>query len=107
MLDRDDLNVDEVTDGFSVEARLREGNNVGSKELDAGTEDEYEIRWWAVATDVAGNTGVSDSDSRHQVITYSGAALYDGEDLIVDDLLVAVMAAADGRYGRRSAATPT
>ena len=92
MLDRDDLNVDEVTDGFSVEARLREGNNVEANELNAGTEDEYEIRWWAVATDVSGNTGVSDSDS-DTPCTYSGVALYDGEDLIVGDLLVAVMAA--------------
>ena len=54
IMKRDDLNVDDITDGFSVEARLREG---GTDELDAGDEEEYEIRWWAVAMDVAGNTG--------------------------------------------------
>ena len=91
VLDRDDLNVDELTDGFSVEARLREGGN--ENELNAGSEEEYEIRWWAVAMDVAGNTGVSDSDS-DTPCTYSGEALYDDEGaLTVDDLLVAVMAA--------------
>ena len=46
---------------------MRKGPKNGDldDELDADPEsrDEYEIRWWAVSTDLAGNvTGVSDSD---------------------------------------------
>ena len=90
---RGDLNVDDISDGFSVETRLREG---GTDELDAGDEQEYEIRWWAVAMDSAGNTGVSDSDS-DTACTYSGAALVDsdGDALTGEDLLTAIMAADD------------
>ena len=68
---RGELDVDDVTDGFSVDTRLREG---GTGELNAGDAEEYEIRWWAVAMDMAGNTGVSDSDSDTEC-TYSGEAL--------------------------------
>ena len=69
----DDLTVDEVTDGYTAEARIREGDDADD-ELDAGDSDEYEIRWWAVAVDSAGNTGVSDSNADTEC-TYSGAAL--------------------------------
>ena len=93
VLDRDDLNVDEITDGFLVETRIREGG--GDEELDAGTNEEYEIRWWAVAMDVAGNTGVSDSDSDTKC-TYDGSALDvqvndDGEITNGSDIVEALM----------------
>ena len=77
----DDLTVDEISDGFSAEIRLREGDDE-SDELDAGTNNEYEIRWWAVAVDQAGNTGVSDSNADTEC-AYDGSALTaEGDDLI-------------------------
>ena len=88
----DDLTVDEITDGFSAEIRLREGDDADD-ELDAGTNNEYEIRWWAVAVDQAGNTGVSDSNSDTECV-YDGSALTDssGNALEGDALIAALMA---------------
>ncbi len=58
---RDDLTLEEATNGYSASVTIEEG--IGDDELDADPlGDEYEIRWWAVSTDLAGNDGVSDSD---------------------------------------------
>ena len=58
---RDDLKLDEATNGYSASVTIEEG--LADDELDADPlGDEYEIRWWAVSTDLAGNDGVSDSD---------------------------------------------
>ena len=80
----EDLRADEIDDGYSAEARLREGTRTG--ELDAGSNDEYEIRWWAVAIDIAGNTGVSDSNSKTECI-YSGEALTSTGSQLITDLM--------------------
>ncbi len=58
---RDDLNLEDATSGYDASVSIEEGPN----DLDAdasGAGSEYEIRWWAVATDLAGNVSVSDSD---------------------------------------------
>ena len=58
---RDDLKLEEATNGYSASVTIEEG--LAGDELDADPlGDEYEIRWWAVSTDLAGNDGVSDSD---------------------------------------------
>ena len=62
---RDDLDSDEVTNGFEVSVTIDEGTKAASApndRLDAGDKSEYEIRWWAVAVDMAGNVGVSDQN---------------------------------------------
>ena len=89
IIDLDDLSADEIADGYSVEYRLREGTRAGELE---GPSDEYEIHWWAVAIDMAGNTGVSDSNSA-TACSYSGEALDESSgtlfgDLIAEDLKV-------------------
>ena len=57
--DRDDLRLEDATNGYSASVTIEEG----IEDLDADTAgSEYEIRWWAVATDLAGNVGVSDSN---------------------------------------------
>ena len=59
---RDDLKLEEAINGYSASVTIEEG--LASDELDADEAgDEYEVRWWAVSTDLAGNIGVSDSDS--------------------------------------------
>ena len=58
---RDDLKLEEATNGYSASVTIEEG--LADDELNADPlGDEYEIRWWAVSTDLAGNNGVSDSD---------------------------------------------
>ena len=65
VFERDELDLRSVIDGYSASVTINEGK--GNKDaLDSQklTDDsQYEIRWWAVATDNAGNVGVSDSDS--------------------------------------------
>ena len=65
---RDELRFDEVTNGFAASVAIDEGtkDGNGNDRLDAGDRDEYEIRWWAVAVDQAGNVGVSDQERRHR-----------------------------------------
>ena len=58
---RDDLKLEDATNGYSASVSIEEGPD----DLDADTSSagsEYEIRWWAVATDLAGNVSVSDSN---------------------------------------------
>ena len=58
---RDDLKLEDATNGYSASVSIEEGPD----DLDAdasGAGSEYEIRWWAVATDLAGNVSVSDSN---------------------------------------------
>ena len=58
---RDDLKLEEATNGYSASVTIEEG--LADDELNADPlGDEYEIRWWAVSTDLAGNDGVSDSN---------------------------------------------
>lgn len=59
--ERDDLKLEDATNGYSVSVSIEEG----PADLDADASNagsEYEIHWWAVSTDLAGNVGVSDSD---------------------------------------------
>lgn len=56
--ERDDVRTDEAANVFSASVTIDEGSGTGR--LDAGTRSEYEIRWWAVAVDAAGNVGISD-----------------------------------------------
>ena len=77
-VERDDFrDEDEITDGFRVEAEF---NN---KDLTT-TDEEYEIHWWVVAKDIAGNTGVSDAaaendDGDPDPCTASGFGAEDNE----------------------------
>ena len=60
---REDLSDDDaVTGGFAVSFEVSEGEELPSNRLNLDSDDksQYEIRWWAVAMDQAGNTGVSD-----------------------------------------------
>ena len=53
---------DAITGGFSVSFEIEEGASTDDNlALSNGNRSQYEIRWWAVAMDQAGNTGVSDS----------------------------------------------
>ena len=58
---RDDLKLEEVTNGYAASVSIQEGDGDGALDADASG-SEYEIRWWAVATDLAGNVSVSDSN---------------------------------------------
>ena len=63
---RDDLRLDEATNGYSASVTIEEGSALDelNSDPDSGSlGNEYEIHWWAVSTDLAGNVGVSDSDS--------------------------------------------
>ena len=60
--ERDDLKLEEATNGYSASVSIEEGEaDLDADEANAGS--EYEVRWWAVSTDLAGNVGVSDSNS--------------------------------------------
>ena len=65
VFERDELDLSSAIDGYSASVTINEGK--GNKDaLDSQklTDDsQYEIRWWAVATDNAGNVGISDSNS--------------------------------------------
>ncbi len=79
---RDDLRLDEATNGYSASVTIEEG--LADDELDADSlGDEYEIRWWAVATDLAGNDGVSDSDADTKCTVPSTVTIGDLEGTIV------------------------
>ena len=59
---RDDLKLEETTNGYSASVSIEEGEaDLDADDANAGS--EYEIHWWAVSTDLAGNVGVSDSNS--------------------------------------------
>ena len=52
---------DEITGGFAASFEVSEGKeNDLTLNLDNEEKNQYEIRWWAIAVDQAGNTGVSD-----------------------------------------------
>ncbi len=74
VFERDELNLRSVVDGYSTSVTINEGK--GNKDaLDSQklTDDsQYEIRWWAVATDNAGNVGVSDADRETECVIASG-----------------------------------
>ena len=58
---RDDLKLEEATNGYVASVSIEEGpSDLDADESGAGS--EYEIRWWAFATDLAGNVSVSDSN---------------------------------------------
>ncbi len=58
---RNDVNPKAANNGYMASVTLEEGSRTG--ELDAGSLSQYEIHWWAIAVDEAGNTNVSDQDS--------------------------------------------
>ena len=58
---RNVINPKAANNGYMTSYTLEEGSGTG--ELDAGSLNEYEIHWWAVAVDVSGNTSVSDQNS--------------------------------------------
>ena len=65
VFERAELNLHSVIDGYIASISIDEGRDeedkLNSRQL---TDDsQYEIRWWAVASDNAGNVGVSDADS--------------------------------------------
>ena len=70
VFERDELDLRSVIDGYSASVTIDEGR--GNKDaLDSQqlTDDsQYEIRWWAVSSDKAGNVGVSDSDSETECV---------------------------------------
>ena len=60
--ERDDLKLEEAINGYAASVSIEEGpSDLDADASNAGS--EYEIRWWAVSTDLAGNVGVSDSNS--------------------------------------------
>ncbi len=64
VLERDELDLAPIADGFSASVTIMEGRD-DHDELNPHqlTEDsQYEIRWWAISSDSAGNVGVSDAD---------------------------------------------
>ena len=71
VFERDDLDdLRSVIDGYSASVTIDEGrgdnDELNSQQL---TDDsQYEIRWWAVASDKAGNVGISDSDSETECV---------------------------------------
>ena len=73
VFERDELDLSSAIDGYSASVTINEGK--GTKDaLDSQklTDDtQYEIRWWAVATDNAGNVGVSDSNSETDCVIAS------------------------------------
>ena len=70
VFERDELDLRSVIDGYSASVTINEGR--GNKDaLDSRqlTDDsQYEIRWWAIASDKAGNVGISDSDSETECV---------------------------------------
>ena len=58
---RNVLNPKAANNGYMTSFTLEEGSGAG--ELDAKSLNEYEIHWWAIAMDEAGNTSVSDQNS--------------------------------------------
>ena len=74
VFERDELDLRSVIDGYSASVSIDEGrgdnDELNSRQL---TDDsQYEIRWWAVASDQAGNVGVSDSDYETECVIASG-----------------------------------
>ena len=64
VFERDELNLTSIPNGYAASVTIDEGRNDTNK-LDTRqlTDDsQYEIRWWALASDLAGNVRVSDSD---------------------------------------------
>ena len=70
VFERDELDLRNVIDGYSASVTINEGQ--GNKDaLDSRqlTDDrQYEIRWWAIASDKAGNVGISDADSETECV---------------------------------------
>ena len=65
VFERDELDLTPVLGGYAASVTIDEGRD-DTGELDARqlTDDsQYEIRWWALATDKVGNLSISDSDS--------------------------------------------
>ena len=83
--ERDDVRTDEAANVFSASVTIDEGS--GDGRLDAGTRSEYEIRWWAVAVDAAGNVGISDRNGDTKC-NYDHADFKFGADAGVADTLI-------------------
>ena len=65
VFERDDLRLAETTYGYTVSVTIHEGRE-DKHELNnllLVNDSQYEIRWWAVSTDNAGNISISDSDN--------------------------------------------
>ncbi len=65
VFERRDLDLSDVIDGYSASVTIDEGRN-NADQLDSRRltdNSQYEIRWWAVSSDKAGNISVSDSDN--------------------------------------------
>ena len=74
---RRDIEEEAISDGFSFTTSFRSGTD---RDLDPGDSEEYEIVWWVVAIDQAGNMGVSDQ---------KGASVLTGKVSITDTNAVA------------------
>lgn len=64
VFERNEVGLTSILDGYVVSVTIDEGRG-DSDELDERrlTDDsQYEIRWWAVSADLAGNVSVSDAD---------------------------------------------
>ena len=64
VLERDELTLTAIPSGYAASVTINEGRD-DDGELDTRlvTDDsQYEIRWWALASDPAGNVRISDSD---------------------------------------------
>ncbi len=74
--ERNEVKLTSVTDGYAASVAIEEGTD-DADELDSGlleNDKEYEIRWWAVAADKAGNVGVSDRDGATKCLNVNSAA---------------------------------
>lgn len=94
--ERDDLKLEDATNGYSVSVSIEEG----PADLDADASQagsEYEIHWWAVSTDLAGNVGVSDSNSDTKcTVPALDVTDSDGALTALDAGIVAAVKNADG-----------
>ena len=70
VFERDELDLRNVIDGYSASVTIDEGrgdnDELNSRQLTDAS--QYEIRWWAIASDKAGNVGISDADSETECV---------------------------------------
>ncbi len=95
--ERDDLKLEETTSGYTASVSIEEGaSDLDADAANAGS--EYQIHWWAVSTDLAGNVGVSDSDGDTEcaVPFRFSATDSDGSLLLLDAGIVAEVKDDDG-----------
>ena len=80
--ERDDLKLEETTSGYTASVSIEEGaSDLDADAANAGS--EYQIHWWAVSTDLAGNVGVSDSDGDTRCAVPAGLDITDSDGALV------------------------